>query len=254
MKILNACFAILIVCMLAGCGMNDNTGKMEPVQIKTESVPCDAKLAKAENNYSVFAESANGKINILDTALDKELVSIKESYGSGSLYLYMTDNSNGYLLYCSSPACGLMTKLLYTTKDRWQTYDETDISSQIDGYPTSLSARSDDHLYVGAQLRSDGYLFETTDGGTSWNPVLINGEIEKCRNGYAPVLDNETGISYLLLECHGYYSLYQSDAMMSDWKLQGTFSLESELGSYFIIDNEVIIEDMRGQSFKIIKT
>lgn len=264
MKYLNAFIAIIIVCLLLGCGANDSIGKNEekdnvtakenPVKIMLESVICDARQAKTENNYSVFADFKNENISLFDASADKELASIAVSYGIGSLYFSMMDENNGCLLYCSSPACGLMMKQLYVTKDRWQTYDEMDISSQIDGYPTSLSVHSDKHLYIGAQMRSDGYLFETTDGGTSWNPVIIDDEIEKCQYGYAPIIDSKNDIYYLLLECYGSYSLYQSDTMLSDWKLLGTFPLDGEstpLKSYFILKDAMIIEDIQGQTFRL---
>ncbi len=246
MKYLKAFFAVIMLCLLFGCGADDG--------ITLESVACDAWQTRTENNYFVCADFQNENICLSDAVADRELASIAASYGIGSLYLGMTDENNGCLLYCSSPACGLMMKQLYVTKDRWQTYDVTDISSQIDGYPTSLSMQSDKHLYIGAQMRSDGYLFETTDGGTSWSPVIIDDEIEKCQYGYAPILDDKNDIYYLLLECYGFYSLYQSDAMLSDWELLGTLSLDGEsnlLKSYFILEDAVIIEDTQGQTFRI---
>lgn len=104
---------------------------------------------------------------------------------------------------------------------------------------------------AGGQMRSDEYLFETIDGGKNWNPVIIDETIEKCRYGYAPILNNEEGNFYLLLECDGFYSLYQSDVDLSAWKHMGTFSTEIEIESYFIWNSKVIIADIQGQHYQL---
>lgn len=271
MKYLKSFFIILLICLLLGCGtkdtINENTKeeikndvfqtkgneviKESAKRISLEPITCDIKQVKNENNFSVSIESKEGQILLFDTVSERELISFEESYGSGNLFLSMIDENNGVFLYCSSPACGQMMKQMYITKDRWQTWSQMDISSQIDGYPTSLSAQSDKHLYIGVQMRSDGYLFETIDGGKNWNPVIIDDAIEKCRYGYAPILNNEEGNFYILLECDGFYSLYQSDVGLSVWKHLGTFSSEMEFNSYFIWNSKVIIADIQGQHYQL---
>lgn len=164
----------------------------------------------------------------------------------------MTNENNGVLLYCSSPGCGQMMKQLYFTSDRWQTSNKIDISSLIDGYPNSLLALSDMHLYIGVQMRSNGYLFETIDGGKTWQPVIIDTAIEKCRYGYAPIRNVEKDISYVLLECAGFYSLYQSDNTLSAWKLLGNFSSELEIESCFIWEDKVIVTDTQGKHYQLV--
>lgn len=258
----------LLICLLCGCvakdNINENTKKDDISQIKNnealkddtmkimlEPVICDIKQIKSENNFSISVDSKEGKILLFDTASEKELASFEESYGNGNLFLSMTDENNGVFLYCSSPAGGQMIKQMYVTKDRWQTYSQMNISSQIDGYPISLSAQSDSHLYVGVQMRSDGYLFETIDGGKNWNPIIIDEAIEKCRYGYAPIFNNEEGIFYVLLECDGFYSLYQSEAVPSAWKHLGTFSSEMEIEAYLIWEGKVIITDIQGQHYQL---
>lgn len=264
-------FVILLICLLFGCGTKDNISentkeeikndvsqtkgneviKENAMKISLEPITCDIKQVKNENNFSVSIDSKEGQILLFDTISEKEFVSFEKSYGNGNLFLSMIDENNGVFLYCSSPAGGQMMKQLYITKDRWQTWSQMDISSQIDGYPTSLSAQSDNHLYIGAQMRSDGYLFETIDGGKNWNPVIIDETIEKCRYGYAPILNNEEGNFYILLECDGFYSLYQSDVDSPAWKHLGTFSTEIEIESYFIWNSKVIIEDIQGQHYQL---
>lgn len=249
MKYLKFIFAAMMLFMTSGCGMKETNAADEAAEIILEPYACDTAQIQTENNYSVSANSTDGKIILFDTESETELAAFDETYDSGGLFLSMSDENNGTLLYCSSPAAGQMMKLLYFTEDRWQTYSKKDISFQIDGYPTSLSVQSDKHLYIGTQMRSDGYLFETTDGGESWNPVIIDADIEKCRYGYAPIQDNENGIFYVLLECDGSYSLYISDDKLSKWKLSGQFSVENEVEAYFIIDGQVIIKDIQGQIY-----
>lgn len=271
MKYLKFFGVIFLICLLFGCGTKDNISenakeeikndvfqmkgneviKESGVKISLEPITCDIKQVKNENNFSVSIDSKEGQILLFDTVSKKELASFEESYGSGNLFLSMIDENNGVFLYCSSPAGGQMMKQMYITKDRWRTWSQMDISSQIDGYPTSLSAQSDKHLYIGVQMRSDGYLFETIDGGKNWNPVIIDEAIEKCRYGYAPILNNEEGNFYILLECDGFYSLYQSDVDLSEWKHLGTFSTEMEIESYFIWNSKVIIADIQGQQYQL---
>lgn len=253
-----------MICSLFGCGtkdkINENTKKEDISQIKDnensvkimlEPVICDTEQVKSEDNFFVSVDSKEGKILLFDTVSKKELVFFEELYGSGNKFLSMIDENKGVFLYCSSPAGGQMAKQMYVTNDRWQTYSQMDISSQIDGYPTSLSAQSDKHLYIGVQMRSDGYLFETIDGGMNWNPVIIDEAIEKCRYGYAPILNNEKGTFYVILECDGFYSLYQSDATLSAWKQMGTFSMELEIESYLIWKGKVIITDIQDQNYQL---
>lgn len=271
MKYLKFVLMFLSVCLLAGCQkpaehMEQKEAQNDVSQIKeiktametenTETAAlkpadCDLKQMEAENNASVSVEARDGKMVLSDEKMKKEIASIEQAYDSGSLFLSMTDENTGFLLYCSSPAGGQMMKELYETKDRWQTYEKTDISQLIDGYPTSLSAVSDGHLYIGVQTHSDGYLFETADGGKSWKPVTVDKTLEKCRYGFAPVFDEKTGSFNTLLECDGYYSLYQSDAALSAWKLAGTFSMEREIQSFVIRNGEFIIADGQGQCWQL---
>lgn len=223
------------------------TGKLSLKLVNSD----DGKIKK-ENNFSVSAEYRDGNIVLTENEGDTKLVSIGEKYDEGGLFLSMKDENSGYLLYCSTPAGGQMMKLLYSTDDRWKTYSETDISSRIDGYPTSLSALRDGKMYIGAQMHSNGYMFESTDSGKNWNPVFINENSDQCRNGYAPLLDREKGISYVLLESDGIFSLYRSDEKMSEWKLSGVFLLENGIQEYFISGDMVVITDLLGNWYQLL--
>lgn len=224
----------------------------EVKEISLESTDCDTKQAMTKNNYFISAHSKDGNIFLFDTITGKKLASFEESFGTGRLFLSMTDENNGVLLYCSSPGCGQMMKQLYSTKDRWQTSNKIDISSLIDGYPNSLLALSEMHFYIGAQMRSNGYLFETIDGGKTWQPVIIDPTIEKCRYGFAPIRNIENDIFYVLLECAGFYSLYQSDNTLSAWKLLGNFSSKLEIESCFIWEDKVIVTDTQGEHYQLV--
>ena len=168
----------------------------------------------------------------------------------------MTDKDNGYLLYCSTPGMGQMMKSLYVTDNRWATYDEKDISSLIDGYPTSLSALSTEHLYVGTQMRSDGYLFETTDGGEHWDSVPLNEDYY--RYGYTTISDEDSNVMYVLLEYvlssrGGNYDLYQFDAKLYEWEMIGSFVLDEsvEVQRFFMSEGTLCLIDAHGNLYKI---
>jgi photosystem II stability/assembly factor-like uncharacterized protein len=126
-----------------------------------------------------------------------------------------------------------------------------DISTRIDGYPTSLSCSPDEQLYVGAQMRSDGYLFVSEDEGKHWNPVLIDEDVETCRYGYAPVFNEEKSQAYILLECDGSYALYLSEDALSTWKKIGTFSLEDEdsVEQYFLSEDQIYIHTSQDKTY-----
>lgn len=261
MKYLRSVLLLLVVCLLAGCGKSVEVREQKEIQndvsqikementemIMLKPAECDLNQMEAENNASVSVEAKAGKIVLSDEKTKKELAFIEQTYGNGSLFLSMFGENNGFLLYCSSPAGGQMMKELYETKDRWQTYEKRNISQLIDGYPISLSALSDGHLYIGAQMRSDGYLFESVNGGKSWSPLIIDEKIEKCRYGFAPVFDEQTNSFYTLLECDGDYRLYQSDTALSVWKPAGTFSTDTEIRYFIIQHGQFFIADGQGK-------
>ena len=188
--------SLCIILLLNGCGSAvDERGN-------TILTATAADVVQPEDPYGLAASFQEGHIAVSDENSGDTLTEIPLSEDEYALFLSMTDDNCGCLLYCSSPAAGIMMKHLYITKDRWTTYEEKDISSLIDGYPTSMSALSTEHIYIGTQMRSNGYLFETTDGGGQWNPVTAdNGHY---RYGYVLPVTEDGHTLYALLEYSDY--------------------------------------------------
>ena len=231
---------ILIFFMIVGCA--GKSGKDE-----TELILTGTGESVVEENFAVEGYFGENDIIISELYSDVTLNSIPIEYDANEVFLSMVDEKNGYLLYCSSGAGGQMMKLLYFTNDRWNTYSKIDISYKMDGYPTSLSAESLEHLYIGTQVRSNGYLFESTDGGQQWTSVVIDDSLERCRYGYAPLFNE--GTAYVLLECDGTYSLYQSRDNRITWEKTSTFSLDNMVEKYFITEDILYIIDSTGNQY-----
>lgn len=226
--------------LLVGCKIQ-NSGENNIKEVLIEPVDCDAEQVRTENNYSISAEYNGEKIAIIDVEAKSPLTALEAAQDNeGGMFLSMADENNGALISCSSPAAGQMRKKLYVTKDRWQTYNTINIDQQIDGYPTSLSMFPGQHLYIGVQMRSNGYLFESTDDGKSWKPVIIDDSLKKCRYGYAPVYNCEKNNAYVLLECDGFYSLYQSDVALSYWKHVGNFSQDMKIEDCYMMGRLIL--------------
>lgn len=254
MKRLYLICLICAACFLGGCGdvtaffANGRGGDQLTGASDTEIQP--------SNSFGLIA--AFHKDNIVITELDSDTV-VKEipiPFDDYQVFLSMTDQDNGYLLYCSTPAMGQMMKSLYVTDNRWSTYTESDISSLIDGYPTSLSSLSPEHLYIGAQMRSDGYLFETTDGGEHWDPISINES--DYRYGYTAISDEDSSDIYVLLEYvisgkGGNYDLFQIHTEQEELEMVGSFSLNDsvDVREFFMSEGVLCIIDAQGNVYRI---
>ena len=207
--------------------------------------------------FHLSAFFQDGNIVITESDDDTIINEILVPFDEYQVFLSMTDENNGYLLYCSSPAMGQMMKSLYVTEDRWATYDEKDISSLIDGYPTSLRALSSEHIYIGTQMRSNGYLFETTDGGKHWNSVSVDEGYYQY--GYIPQLDKDSNNIYVLLGYElsgkaGNFSLYRSDTSQVGWEKVCSFTLEDSgysMQECFIKEGSLFINDSQGNQYQI---
>ena len=247
-----------ITFLIGGCtnkpSDTNNVKNLEVVEADAETV------ITAESVVGLSASFQDDNIVITESDNNSVLCEIPIPFDKNILCLSMTDENNGYLLYCSTGAMGLMNKYLYVTRDRWATYDVKDISSLIDGYPTSLSALSSEHIYIGTQMRSNGYLFETTDGGITWESVSVDEGYY--RYGYVPLLDENNGIMYVFLEyeaddgSHYNYTLYQSDINATAWEKIGSYSLDEGGSSlqecqFFMSDGTLYFYDSHGNQYQI---
>ena len=221
------------------------------------AVVSDDEIHTADS-FGLSASFQGENIVITESDSDAIVAEILIPFDKNQVSLSMIDENAGYLLYCSTGAMGFMNKYLYVTEDRWATFDEIDISSLIDGYPTSLSALSLEHIYIGTDMRSNGYLFETTDGGITWDSVSVDEGYY--RYGYVPLLDENNGVMYVLLEYEennrSYYNLYQSDINATLWEKIGGFSLDVSGSSFqvcqfFMRDGTLYFYDSQGNRYQI---
>ena len=107
---------------------------------------------------------------------------------------------------------------------------------------------SKEQLFIGTQMRSNGFLFETTDGGRDWISFTVDGSVQNCQNGYAPIVDQENDIAYVLLKCGENYLLYQLNDV---WEKKGSFPLDTFVEEFFASGGELYIVDDQGRQFRI---
>lgn len=245
---------ISITFLIGGCA-----GRTADLDSEKKLAAVETDATAIETAAAVFDLSASFQDNnivITESDNDSILCEIPIPFDKNMLFISMTDENNGYLLYCSTPGAGLMEKYLYITEDRWATYDERDIGSLIDGYPTSLSALSSERIYIGTQMRSNEYLFETTDGGEHWDSVSVDEGYY--RYGYVPLLDENNGVMYAFLEYEAdgrsHYNLYQSDINTTAWEKIGGYSLdagETSIYRFFMSDGTLYFYDSQGNRYQI---
>ncbi len=251
MKSLYLTFSLCILLLLGGCGSAaDERGNAILAAAAVNDM-------QPEKPYGLTAAFQDGNIAVSDVNSGDILCEIPLSEDEYALFFSMTDDNHGCLLYCSSPAAGIMMKHLYITEDRWTAYEEKDISSLIDGYPTSLSALSADHIYIGTQMRSDGYLFETTDGGGQWNPVAVDDEYYQY--GYVLPVSADDHALYALLKYTdsaadaGTYVLCRRADDSAAWEKIGSF-VPKDLGepqTFYILDGALYIADPQGTQYRV---
>ena len=103
----------------------------------------------------------------------------------GGLNLDFTSPEDGWLLAMSTPAAGLMSKVLYATSDGGRTWQQdscslgpgcpqTDGQLPVDSYPTSISFVGSDG-FVSALNHGDPYLwfYGSQDAGRSWQRIPL---------------------------------------------------------------------------------
>lgn len=178
---------------------------------------------------------------------------------AGSVYISFSDAENGYLLYCSTPAAGMMTKLLFYTMDAGKTYSlANDLTNEITGYPTGISFSRKENGYIAVTYHGeDNYLYMTEDCAKTWKSVkliLKNNDIRYI-DGYAPIFygeDMQKGILALKLVGDNIsYNLFVTSDGGHSWKSEGNIPSESIM-SYFAIDeNHLFYIDELGSLFEI---
>lgn len=175
-------------------------------------------------------------------------IPLKEYFPNGSIYVSFADWEHGYLLVCSDPAAGQMTKHLYCTTDGGNSFSfVADLSSVISGYPTGMAFCSEDFGYIGVSHRGElRYLYGTTDGGETWESLDLPVHADAVyADGLEPVrfyADGREQIAVVLKNIgeEMRYVLYQNHGAadhLITWQLIWILPYEN-IRSYCIVDEE----------------
>lgn len=194
------------------------------------------------SNFDLIAQFGNDCIVLRYNFTDAKRLTIPIQYSAGALYFSMADEDNGAILYCGSGADGRMHTLLYSTADGWASYETAELSDQLDGSPNSLTMQTAEKGYLGVYRSGTSYLYETADGGKTWQAAARNGLPSPC-TGYAPLFPDNQTTGYLLLDetaaGSGYcYTLYQTEDGGASWHEIYQFSTAAPVKYYFIIDDD----------------
>lgn len=175
--------------------------------------------------------------------------------GGGTPYISFSDAEHGYLLYCSSPAGGLMMKLLFYTEDAGESFSFAGDLSDLNGYPQGISF-SGGKCYIGVTYHGqDDYMYVKESGTEIWEggEVISMPNDSRYIDGFAPVfdiVDRQEGM--LVLKAVGddatYLLLVTKDGGES-WRINGEIPLDF-IDSYFYAgDNHFYFIDNMGKLY-----
>lgn len=181
---------------------------------------------------------------------------------AGSVYLSFYDDENGYLLYCSTPAAGMMTKLLFRTDDAGKSFSlAADLTDEMTGYPQGISFRNDANGYIAVSYHGqDNYLYRTGDGGSIWTSEKLHSESDEFSyiDGYAPVFygeDMEKGMLILkaVAEENTEYKLFTTADRGDTWNDEGKLSCDSVTGYSVTNNGQLYLIDNSGNLFELLQ-
>ncbi len=212
----------------------------------------DVCFVDAQNVYAAyFSENSDLTVEYTKDGGDswqQTMVKWEDDLGNnlleagGSVFLSFSDAENGYLLYCSTPAAGLMTKLLFRTTDAGENFFYVEDLSELSGYPQGISV-SDEISYIAVTSRGeDHYLYVRKNREDAWSSeeVIPLPEGVRYMDGYAPMFsrkDKQKGGMVLKTvgDDIGYLLLVTSDGG-ENWVQNGSIPLDS-MKSYTCIDD-----------------
>ena len=118
------------------------------------------------------AEEEDGRVAI---SQHSTRIPLKEYFPNGNIYVSFSDSEHGYLLVCSDPAGGLMSKHLYQTLDGGDSFSfVADLSGMVTGYPAGMAFCGAETGYIGVSHRGEpAYLYGTQDGGKTWQSLSL---------------------------------------------------------------------------------
>lgn len=139
----------------------------------------DIFVASEEDAYLAYFSKSEEQI-ALDYTHDGgetwETVLVDTLVGVGFIYSSFLDEKTGYLLYCSDPAAGMMTKIVYGTQDGGSSFEKIcDLSDAIRNYPIEMEFCDGENGMIITQNHGDeSYAFRTEDGGRTWNKFYVD--------------------------------------------------------------------------------
>lgn len=93
--------------------------------------------------------------------------------GVGGGVLSFADESIGYLLFCSEPAAGKMEKTLFVTKDGGKSFEKV-ADLDMRNHPCDMQFFTPEKgVLITLNYGEDPYMYQTLDGGKSWNPINV---------------------------------------------------------------------------------
>lgn len=176
----------------------------------------------------------------------------------GNVYISFADKENGYLLYCSTPAAGMMTKLLFCTEDAGKTYSYVeDLTGEIKGYPEGITFTSKEKGYIAVAYHGeDDYLYRTEDGAGTWTSEELFYKDNNINyvDGCAPVFygeDMKKGILVCKLAGEqAVYKLLVTEDGGCNWMQEGGLPLESVAGYQACDENQLYFIDDNGNVYQ----
>lgn len=183
----------------------------------------------------------------------------------GSVYIGFSDDKNGYLLYCSSPAAGLMSKLLFRTTDAGKSFSFVgDLSADLTGYPQGIACVDKDTAYIAVTYHGeDNYLYRTYDSGKTWSSMDLGMKKKNISyiDGCAPVFYGEERQSGTLLlktvdntvsESAVSYAVCTTSDGGGHWTKQGILSIENLHGYTAAEQDKLWFLDEEGNVFEVL--
>lgn len=177
---------------------------------------------------------------------------------AGSAFISFGDDGKGYLLYCSTPAAGQMTKLLFYTEDAGESYlFVKDLTNEIAGYPQGVTFASGEVGYIAATYHGDdNYLYMTLDGAKTWQSVEVFDKSESVSyiDSFPVVFSakNKQKGMLVLKEAAGeniMYKLFLTNDMGRNWISNGEISCDSLIDYSFASDNQFYVIDHLGKLY-----
>lgn len=225
----------------------------------------NAAFPDKQTAYITYFSQSDEKLVVEHThdsgeSWNKALISYQEyaeTCDAGSAFLGFADEKNGYLLYCSTPALGQMTKLLFATEDGGEHFMfVSDLTNEVSGYPSGITFTDKENGYIAVTYHgTENYLYRTDDGAQTWQSVEVYSKDEAVLyvDGFAPVFygENYQKGSLILKEVKSddtVYRLFLTNDEGVTWEAQGEiicdtltgYSVDSD-GYILVIDGEKLV-------------